>query len=120
MSFCSLDGPGEVELAWLQDEAFGGNDVPPVAIRPLHIEHDFFVDQQFVVQAEVVAVGVEEAFVERLNDNIVAELHLISSPVRIMGNGYSHQRGVAGAAPSDSHYEPDSGDATQNVLRVES
>ena len=44
--------------------------MPPKAVRPAHVEHDFLVRQQLVVQPQVVAVGVELLLVERIDDDV--------------------------------------------------
>ena len=69
MCFRPFDGSSEIELAGLQHHTLGRNDVPPIAVRPTHIEHDFLVHDQFIVQAEVVAVGVEQLLIERFDDD---------------------------------------------------
>src|SRR5262249_552702 len=60
----------------VEDQAVFGNDVPPEAVRPPHVEHDFLVHQKLVVQPEIVAVGIELALIERVDDDIAAKLGL--------------------------------------------
>ena len=43
------------------------------AIRPLHIQHDLLIHDQFVVQAEIVAIRIEQVVVKRLDDDVVAQ-----------------------------------------------
>lgn len=74
MSLRPFDGSTQIQLARLQDEAFRRNDVTPVTVRSPDIKHNFFVNQQFVVQAEVIAVGVQHRGIERIDDDVLAQL----------------------------------------------
>jgi hypothetical protein len=69
-----LDRPSEIELIRGEDEPFFGDLHPlhPVALP--HVEHHLLVDEQFVVEREVVAVGVELRFVERIDEDVAAQL----------------------------------------------
>ena len=59
--------------------------------------YDLLVDQQFVVQPQVVAVGVELRLVERVDDDVGTEPRRISLPERIMALPVSpHVRRMAG------------------------
>ena len=74
VSFGALNRAAEVELIRREDETLWRNvdAIHPIALS--HIEHHLFVDEQFVVQREVVAIWVEMTVVERLDDNVAAEL----------------------------------------------
>ena len=63
----------EIELVRAEHEPLRRNLDPPHAVGLGHVEHDFFVDHQLVVQREVVAVGIELRLVERIDDDVGAQ-----------------------------------------------
>ena len=68
-----LDRPRQVQLVRVEHQpAFRQLD-PPHAIGLRHVEHDFLVDHQLVVERQVVAVGIELRLVERIDDDVAAQ-----------------------------------------------
>ena len=43
------------------------------AVGPAHVEDDFLVRQELVVQAQIVAVGIQLRFVERIDDDVATQ-----------------------------------------------
>jgi hypothetical protein len=72
-SFRVLHRATEIHLVGLQNQSLGWDEYSSEAIRPPHVEHDFFVDKQFVVQSKVVAVGIELFVVKWLDPDITAQ-----------------------------------------------
>lgn len=70
MRFGPLYGSAEVEAVRVEFQAFGRNFNPAKPIRLSHVENDFLVDQQFVMQSQVVAVGVQLGLDERFDNDI--------------------------------------------------
>ena len=68
-----LDRPPQIELVRVKNEAFLGNLIATQPIRSLHVEDDLLVNQQLVMQTEVVAVRIEQLFIERIDDNVTTE-----------------------------------------------
>lgn len=58
--FCVLNRAAKVERSRLQNNAFGGDFDHFCLMRPLHIQHVLLINHEFVVEPQVVAVGVEE------------------------------------------------------------
>src|SRR5262249_30037409 len=71
--FGALGGAAEVELVGAEDKSFRRYDDAADAVRLGHVEDDFLVDHQFVVEGEVVAVGVERLGVEGVDLHVAAE-----------------------------------------------
>ncbi len=69
---CLFDGAAEVEHAGMQIQTVGGNFDPPKPVRARRVEHDFFVDQQLVMERQVVTVSVEPVGIKRINRQILA------------------------------------------------
>lgn len=67
-------GSSEIETTAFQDESVVGNDDPLGGVRLFHVEYRVGIDKQFVVQGEVVAVGVELGIVKRVDKNFRTEL----------------------------------------------
>ena len=72
----ALDGAAQVEEVRVEHEPLVGNGDPPHAVRPPHVQHHLFVQHQLVVQGEVVAVRVQSCRVERVDDDVLAQLAL--------------------------------------------
>ena len=72
MSLGVFNRSPQVELIGLKRQAIGGDLNSSIAIGRGRIEDDVFVDQQFVMEGEVVAVWVEAIVRERLNLQAVA------------------------------------------------
>ena len=66
----AFDSSSQIQLVRLQHETFFGNRVPTEPIRPVHVEDNFLVDQQFVVETKVVAVRVNLLLTERVNHDV--------------------------------------------------
>ena len=65
-----FDRAAQVQAVGIEHQPLGRNRVPPITIRPAHIEDDFLVRQQFVVQPQVVAVRIELLLDERIDDDV--------------------------------------------------
>ena len=66
-------------LRWVGEDAVqcGRRDgEASVAILAFHVEDDFLVHQQFVVQAQVVAVWIQLILIERLNPDVATKSSL--------------------------------------------
>ena len=74
MRFGPLDRAAQIQLVRTEDHSLGGNFNPPHTVRFPHVEHDFFVRHQLVVQRQVVAVGVEVPLIERIDDDVLPQL----------------------------------------------
>ena len=99
VGFGPLDRPAQVELVRLQHQPLGRNRHAADAIGLPHVEHDLFVDHQFVVQREVVAVGIEPASSNGSMTMFWPNCRRISWPERTMA--YSR-----GRDSSFSHADP--------------
>ena len=71
-----FQGSAQVELVGLQHEAFRWNRKTPHAVRLAHVQHDLFVDHDFIVQRQVIAVGIHLRLVERIDDDVAAQFTL--------------------------------------------
>ena len=72
MSLGVFNRSPQVELIGLKRQAIGGDLNSSIAIGRGRIEDDFFVDQQFVMEGQVVAVWIEAIVRKRLNLQAVA------------------------------------------------
>ena len=70
--FGAFDGAAQIELIGLQHESLGRNLHPPHAIGLAHVEDQFLVDHQFVVQGQIIAVGIKPRGIERLENDVPA------------------------------------------------
>src|SRR5579863_5834753 len=84
VSFGPFDRAAQVQLVGVEDQSVVRNHIPSETIRPPHVEHDFLVDEELVVQPQVVAVGVEPALIERVDDDVATEL----SPDLVAGKNH--------------------------------
>ena len=69
-----LGRAAQVQLLRREHQPFLGNPQPPRAVGLRHVEHDLFVGQQLVVQRQVVAVGVQPRLIERIDDDVAAQV----------------------------------------------
>ncbi len=72
LRFGVLDRSSEVEHAGLQSQTLGGDFDSAISVRTGRIENDFLVDEQFVIQRKVVAVGVQTRGIEGVNYEVFA------------------------------------------------
>ena len=59
MGFRVLDGPAQIKLPRTEDQSIFGDLDPPESVRLFDVEHDFLVDEQFVVERQINAIGIE-------------------------------------------------------------
>ena len=71
--FSVFHGAAQIHLVGLQHESFGGDNDATKTVGSPHIQHNFFVDEQFVVKAKIVAVGVELFVVKGFDPDITAQ-----------------------------------------------
>lgn len=76
MRLSPLHRSSEVQLIRIQHEAVFRDRVASQPVRPPHVEHDFFINKQLVMQPKVVAVRVQQLLIERLDNDVLVELLL--------------------------------------------
>ena len=74
MSLGPLHGPTKVKLVGIEYEAILWNRNPSDSITFSHVKHDFFVDQYFIMQGKIIAVGIEVLFIKGINNDILAKM----------------------------------------------
>jgi len=72
--FCPLHCASQVKALRTEDEPFGRYDKAARAVGLRHVEHHFFVGEKFVMQREVVAVGVESRGIEGIDMDVGAQI----------------------------------------------
>ena len=75
-SFRPFDRSPQIQLIRVKNQAFGRNNVPTKSIWPPHVQYNFFVNEKLVVQAQVIAVGVQLPLIEWIDDDIFPQLRL--------------------------------------------
>ncbi len=84
---CGPNRPG-----WADNQSFFRDFNAPVAVRGFDVQHHFFVHKQFVVQSQVVAIGVQLGFAKRIDLDVRSKRFLISCPDKIMAVGVHRKR----------------------------
>ena len=74
MSFGSLNCTPEIEAVWLENEPGLGNNHPPDPIALSHVQNDFFVGHDIMVEREIVAVGVNVVGIVWIKLNVRAKV----------------------------------------------
>ena len=73
MGFGPLHGSREVKLVRAEDHSIGRNLDTPHPVHLSHVQHDFLVDQQFIMKCQVVAVRIQVFFLERIDKNRITK-----------------------------------------------
>ncbi len=73
MRFGILRSPPQVDLPWADDDPLFWNRNASIAVGMLGIKNDLFVNEEFIVQRKIVAVGVQALLVEWRDLNIAAQ-----------------------------------------------
>ena len=68
-----FDGTSEVKPIGFEDESRFGNRQMTDPICLSHVQHNFFVGNDFVVKSKVVAIGIEIVWVKRVDFDIVPD-----------------------------------------------